>query len=127
MKILRDTGATQSLMASHVLPLSKQTTADASVLIQGVGMDVLRVPLHQIHLQSDLISGPVVVGVRPSLPVKGVSLILSNDLAGGKVHPDLQVVSDTEQVLCSPSAVDRSSDTFPGCVVTRAAVRRARA
>jgi len=43
------------------------------VLIQGVGMDVIRVPLHQIHLQSELVSGPVVVGARPSLPVKVVS------------------------------------------------------
>ena len=85
VKILRDTGATQSLMASHVLPLSEQTSVNVSVLIQGVGMDVLRVPLHQIHLQSDLISGPVVVGVTPNLPVKDVSLILGNDLAGGKV------------------------------------------
>ena len=124
VKILRDTGATQSLMASHVLPLFEQTSVDASVLIQGVGMDVLRMPLHQIHLQSDLISGPVVVGVRPNLPVKGVSLILGNDLAGGKVQPHLQVVSDTEQVLCSASAVDGPSDTFPACVVTRAAARR---
>ena len=61
MKVLRDTGATQSLMAFHVLPLSEQLSVDTSVLIQGVGMDVLRVPLHQIHLQSNLISRPVVV------------------------------------------------------------------
>ena len=47
-----DTGATQSLIASHVLSLSDQTSAGASVLIQGVGMDVIRVPLHHIHLPS---------------------------------------------------------------------------
>ena len=97
-------------------------SVDASVLLQGVGLGVLRVPLHQIHLQSDLISDLIVVGVRPSLPVKSVSLILSNDLVGGKVQSHLQVVSDTEQVLCSPSAVDGPSDTIPACVVTRAAV-----
>ena len=127
VKILRDTGATQSLIASHVLPLSDQTSAGASVLIQGVGLDVMRVPLHQIHLQLDLVSGPVVVGVRPSLPVKGVSLILGNDLAGGKVQPDLQVISNTEQILCSRPTTDGVSDTFPACVVTRAAARRAQA
>ena len=32
VKILHDTGATQSLIASHVLPFSGQTSADASVL-----------------------------------------------------------------------------------------------
>ena len=127
VKILRDTGATQSLIASHVLPLSDQTSAGASVLIQGVGLDVMRVPLHQIHLQSDLVSGPVVVAVRPSLPVKGVSLILGNDLAGGKVQPDLQVISNTEQILCSRPTTDGVSDTFPACVVTRAAARRVQA
>lgn len=124
MKILCDTGSTQSLMALHVLPSSEQMSVDASVLLQGVGLGVLRVPLHQIHLQSDLISDPIVVGVRPSLPVKGVSLILSNALVCGKVQPHLLIISDTEQVLCSPSTVDGPSDTIPVCVVTRAAVTR---
>ena len=125
VKILRDTGATQSFIASHVLPLSDQTSVEASVLIQGVGMDVIRVPLHQVHLQSDLISGPVVMGVRPSLPVKGVSLILGNDLAGSKVRSNVHVVNSTQQVLCSPPIADEPSDVFPACVVTRAAARRA--
>ena len=53
VKILRDTGSTQSLMVSHVLLSSEQMSVDASVLLQGVGLGVLRVPLHQIHLQSD--------------------------------------------------------------------------
>jgi len=47
VKILRDTGATQSLIASNVLSLSAQTSIDASVLIQGVGLEVIRVPLHR--------------------------------------------------------------------------------
>lgn len=55
-KMLHDTGAIQSLMASHVLLISEQPSVDASVLIQGVGMDVLRVLLYQIYLQSDFIS-----------------------------------------------------------------------
>jgi len=63
VKIMRDTGATQSLIASNVLPLSAQTSVDTSVLIQGVELEVIRVPLHQMHLQSELISGLVVVGV----------------------------------------------------------------
>ena len=36
VKILRDTGARQSLIVSHVLSLSDQPSAGASVLIQGV-------------------------------------------------------------------------------------------
>ena len=43
------------------------------------------VPLHNIYLSSDLVSGPVAVGIRPSLPFKGVHLLLGNDLALEKV------------------------------------------
>ena len=32
-----------------------------------------------------MVIGPVTVGVRPSLPVWGVALILGNDLAGQRV------------------------------------------
>jgi len=53
-----------------------------------------------------------------------VSLILGNDLAGGKVEQDPQIVNDTKQ---APSANDGLADTFPACVVTRAAVRHAQA
>ena len=113
VKILHDTGATQSLIASDVLPLSDQTSVDASVLIQGVGLEVIRVPLHQIHLQTELISGSVVVGVRPSLPVKGVTLILGNDLAGNKIQSNLQVVNGSTQALHPSPVADGSSDVNP--------------
>ena len=125
VRILCDTGATQSLMASNVLPLSAQASIDVIVLIQGVGLEVIRVPLHQIHLQSELISGSVVVGVRPSLSVKGVTLILRNDLAGNKVKSNLQVVNSSKQALHLSPMADGSSDVYPACVVTRAAARRA--
>ena len=46
MKILRDTGATQSLMLDSVLPLTENSFTGANVLISGVEMGVLEVPLH---------------------------------------------------------------------------------
>ena len=46
VKILRDTGATQSLLVDNTLPLSEQTSIGASALIQGIGLDVINVPLH---------------------------------------------------------------------------------
>ena len=82
INILRDTGATQSLILSNVLPFSDQSSAGVSVLLQGVEMGVIRVPLHLISLHSDIVSGTVAVGLRASLPVKGISMILGNDLAG---------------------------------------------
>jgi len=62
------------------------------------------------------------VGTRPTLPIKGISLILGDDLAGSKVMPDLQLVSDpelTEEVSVSETSI------FPACAVTRAAAKRA--
>ena len=124
VKILRDTGATQSSLAANVLPLSEKTSIEASVLIQGVELGVISVPLHKVYLRSELVRGPVIIGVRPTLPIQGVSLILGNDLAGGKVKPKLQVVSNLGRLLSSATASDGLSGTFPACVVTRATERR---
>ena len=74
IRILQDTGATQSLLAENILPLSDTTSMGTHVLIQGVELGILRVPLHRVHLKSDLVSGTVIVGVRPTLPIPGVSV-----------------------------------------------------
>ena len=92
VKILRDTGATQSLMLDSVLPLTENSFTGANVLISGVEMGVLEVPLHEVNIKSSLINGNIVIGMRPSLPVEGISLILGNDLAGEKVMVDPRVV-----------------------------------
>ena len=85
IKILRDTGASQSLILADILPFSEKTSSGTSVLIQGVECGFVNVPLHNIYLSSDLVTGLVAVGIRPSLPFKGVHLLLGNDLAGDKV------------------------------------------
>ena len=50
------------------LPLSKETATRATMFIQGVGLAPVSVPLHTVFLCCDLVTGPVVVGTRPSLP-----------------------------------------------------------
>ena len=85
VKIWRDTEATQSLMLDSVLPFTENSFTDANVLISGVDMGVLEVPLHELNIKSSLINGNIVICMRPSLPVEGISLILGNDLAGEKV------------------------------------------
>ena len=92
VKILRDTGATQSLMLDSVLSLTENSFTGANVLISGVEMGVLEVPLHEVNIKSSLINGNIVIGMRPSLLVEGISLILGNDLAGEKVMVDPRVV-----------------------------------
>ncbi|KAL5009579.1 hypothetical protein ScPMuIL_011884, partial [Solemya velum] len=86
VKILRDTGASHSLILDGVVPLSEETSSGSSVLLQGVELGFVNVPLHCVYLKSDLVTGPVTIGVRPELPIEGVSLILGNDLAGEKVR-----------------------------------------
>ena len=68
IKILRDTGASQSLILADTLPFSEKTSSGTSVLIQGVECGFVNVPLHNIYLSSDLVTGLVAVGIRPSLP-----------------------------------------------------------
>ena len=55
-------------------------------------MGFVSVPLHRVHLQCSLVAGVFRVGVRPSLPVKGVTFILGNNIAGGQVVPVLEVL-----------------------------------
>ena len=85
ISILRDTGASQSLLIKGVLPLSAETATRDHVLIHGIELGYVNVPIHKVFLQSDLVSGYVAVGIRPTLPVDGVSLLLGNDIAGEKV------------------------------------------
>ena len=80
--ILRDTGASQSLILADTLPFSEKTSSGTSVLIQGVECGFVNVPLHNIYLSSDLVKGPVAVGIRQILPFKGVHLLLGNDSRG---------------------------------------------
>ena len=77
---MRDTGATQSLLLEGVEPLGVSNTTGESVIAQGIEGGCLTVPLHKVDLVSDLVTGSVVVGTRPTLPIKGVSLLLGNDL-----------------------------------------------
>ena len=61
VKILEDTGATQSLMLDSVLPFSENSFRGANVLISGVEIGVLEVPLHEVNIKSSLINGNFVI------------------------------------------------------------------
>ncbi|XP_039537129.1 uncharacterized protein LOC120485420 [Pimephales promelas] len=119
VKILRDTGAMDSFILESVLPFSSQSHTGESVLIRGIGLNTLSVPLHKVRLQSDLIQGEVVMGVRPALPVEGVHIILGNGLVGERVWADTSVfpiVITDKKVESELSSLCQDS----ACVVTRA-------
>lgn len=129
VRILRDTGAAQSFLLSGVLPLSDSTATGTHVLVRGLEMTPVQVPLHRVHLSSSLITGEVVVGVRQSLPVPGISFIMGNGLAGGKMWDDSVVsppvvLSVPEPPLKPEPCLQQHPDVFPVCAVTRAMAKR---
>ncbi len=118
IRILRDTGAAQSFILQGALPFSEQSSCVSSVLVQGIDLTVIKAPLHQVFLRAGIISGNVKLALRAQLPVKDVSLILGNDLAGDKVFclpevTETPVATDVD-VLC-----EEFPDVFGTCVVTR--------
>ena len=119
--ILWDTGTTQSSLVEGILSLSDNMATGTSVQIQGIELGVMSVPLHVVYLSSNLITGTATVGTRPTLLIKGISLILGNDLAGNKVIPELQLISDLEPTQESSAF---KTDIFPACAITRAASKR---
>ena len=126
IKILRDTGASQSLILADTLPFSEKTSSGTSVLIQGVVCGFVNVPLHNIYLSSDLVTGLVAVSIRPSLPFKGVHLLLGNDLAGDKVvvNPLMTNIPCIDQ---PPDPIEQEiPDLYPSCAVTRAMAKKAK-
>lgn len=54
--------------------------------------------LYTVTLFSSFMSGPVRVGVLDQLPVVGIDLVLSHDLAGKRVFPVAPEVIDVADV-----------------------------
>ena len=118
IKILRDTGASQSLILVDILPFSKKTSSGTSVLIQGVECGTVNILLHHVNLSSDLVTGLVVIGITPSLPFKGVHLLIGNDLAGNKVVVN-PLVTDTPNIGQTDDPIEQEiPDLYPSCAVT---------
>ena len=116
IKVLRDTGASQSLILADILPFSEKTSS--SVLIQGVECGTVNIPLHHVNLSSDLVTGLVVIGIKPSLPFKGVHFLLGNDLAGDKVVVN-PLVTDTPNIGQTDDPIEQEiPDLYPFCAVT---------
>ena len=125
IKILRDTGASQSLILADILPFSEKTSSGTSVLIQGVECGTVNIPLHHVNLSSDLVTGLVVIGITPSLPFKGVHLLLGNDLAGDRVVVNA-LVTDTPNIGQTDDPIEQEiPDLYPSCAVTRAMAKKA--
>ena len=116
---MRGTGASQSLLLADLLPFSEKSYSGESILLQGVECGIVNVSLHHVFLTSELVSGPITVGVRSSLPIDGVHFLLGNDLARGKIVPS-PVVTDKPKIeeVIDP-ILEEIPDLYPSCAVTR--------
>ena len=123
--ILRDTGAAQSLLCSEVVTIPSESFTGDSLLVHGIGGGFESVPLCEIELQSEVIKGVVSIGVTKSCPVRGISLVLGNDLAGERVKVQKPLLGKYPQ---SDFKTDMLENDFPGifpaCVTTRAMSRK---
>ena len=89
-------------------------------MLQGVELGVVSVRLHVVNLKTNLVSGPVMVGIRTSLPIQGVSLILGNDLAGERVMAN-PCVSANPELNTNPEEIElHVPGVFPSCAITHA-------
>lgn len=122
IKILRDTGGSQSFILSNSLPFGAESACDTSTVVQGIEMGFVPVPLHRVWVTSDLVSGCFDVAVRPSLPVQGVDFIMGNDIAGGKVMPVMHVTNTPID-----SHPDALAECFPNVFAVSVVTMRAQA
>ena len=71
-------------------------------------------------------TGLVAVGIRPSLPFKGVQLLLGNDLAGDKVVVN-PLLTNTPCIDQPPDPIEQEiPDLYPSCAITRAMAKKAK-
>ena len=115
IKIWRDSGCSQTLLKKGLIEESKKTATGLQVLISGV-VGSQAVPLHDVMIKSEAISGRITVGVIDELPIPGVHLLLGNDLMGGQVFTP--IVSEIPKFEHEPE------ELFPACAVTRAQSKR---
>ena len=87
VSILRDTGASQSLLLRNKLPKGVIEATRETVMIEGIGGKRVKIPLCKITLKSQWKNGPIQVGVVEKLLMKGISLILGNEVKNKKCHP----------------------------------------
>ena len=110
---------------ADTLSFSEKTSSGTCVLIKGVECGFDNVPLQNIYLSSDLVNGPVAVGIRQTLPFKGFPLLLGNDLAEDKVVVN-PIVTDTPSMDQSPDPIEQElPDLYPSCAVTRDLAKKA--
>ena len=106
-----------------MLSFCAESSCGYRIALQGIEMGYVPHPVHHVHIKSKLITGVFPVAVCPALPIKGVALLMGNDIAGGDVIPALEVLDSTPSVEMG-NITDSETNLFPSCVMTRAQARK---
>ncbi len=85
--LFQSTETNNIIIRKGILPLSAETYTGMDVLVGVIELGCVKLPIHSVYLNSDLVEGMVNVRLCEKLPVDEVDVIFGNDLAGGKVFP----------------------------------------
>src|ERR1043165_9420846 len=89
--LLRDSGALQSVVSKDGLQACEYVLTGEDRLIQGSVGEAVKVPLVEISVESELVSGNFLCGLVDKLP-NGINLLVGNDLVPNKTF-DIAVVT----------------------------------
>ena len=120
VNVLRDTGALQSLILRSALPFDYEERKTEYILLGGFPNTVSSCPLESLFLKSKWFNGLVRLAVVDVLPMKGVDVIIANDVAVG-IPVTFPIVNDGKKidiVSCE------SKWNCPVNVVTRSMVKQ---
>ena len=84
----------------------------------------MNVPLCRTYLESNLVSNTIEVGVVSSLPMRGIFMLLGNDLAHGKIIPHPRVVAEPSILEKTEKIGERYPGVFPLCMITWAEAQK---
>ncbi|CAI5662792.1 unnamed protein product [Oreochromis niloticus] len=122
VRILRDTGGSQTVILSSVLPFSAESECGFNSVLRGIEMGYAPRPVHRVFIKSKLVTGFFPVAVCPALPIEGVAMLLGNDIAGGLVLPRLEVLDNP--LNQKTSDVSMHPGLYPACAIIRAQARK---
>ena len=95
VRLLRDTGALQSLVCSRVLNDTDYTPTGEFRLIRGITGEVISVPLVEVTLSSSLCKGTFLCGLVSTLPA-GIAVLVGNDICSAAAVADVSVVTRSQ-------------------------------
>ncbi|XP_069185915.1 uncharacterized protein [Procambarus clarkii] len=102
--VLRDSGAPQSLILENSFPEGISANGTQKVILGGFPSTLYVAHLVQVRLESQHFKGECRLAVVDSLPIKGIDVILANDLALGLLPNCPVVVEDPVCEETSPIA-----------------------